>query len=172
MASTASLLAFKIRSGPLSCGRDRGGIFESGAVEKSQAGNLVGNSVNGSTVPTSGSPVKRAADGGRYVQQFEKHFHARMVAVENDARAAARFVYTDRTFNHQVAIDPDIYAAINRHAGFWRVIAASLQTSTFITLGRLYDDKGTRNIAELLEYSNEHIGIFSHATFIARKMTG
>ena len=104
------------------------------------------------------------------MKQIETEFEMRLDGVMKDARAAAGFIYTELTLNHQAGLDGSLHTAINRHAGFWRVVASSLQSSGLISLGRIYDDSTkTFTVHRLIDYAEKNPGIFSHQAFIKRK---
>jgi hypothetical protein len=68
------------------------------------------------------------------------------------------------------SLDPTLFDAIDRYAGFWNMIFGSLQSSGIIALGRMYDDDAqTLSLPKLIEYAETYSGIFSHAAFQTRK---
>ena len=103
--------------------------------------------------------------------QFETDFQVRLDALESDARACAAFAYTEYVLRHRAGADPAVGQLLNEHKAFWWPILSALQKSTFLALGRIFDDdKATHNARELLKFAESHLGIFSQQALEARKI--
>lgn len=105
------------------------------------------------------------------MKQFEEQFEAGLCALEHDARAASIFVYTELTLHHFFGGDFAVLDRVNPHAGFWNGVLASLQTSGFIALGRLYDrDSSDHTIHALLDFLGTYPGLFRPSALEERKL--
>lgn len=99
----------------------------------------------------------------------EKEFNDRMANFERDARAGAVFTYTQLTMHHLT--DPELYECLNNHAAFWNGVMGALQTAAIVALGRIYDSKkGSYSAEVLLDFANQHRGIFSQPFLERRKI--
>jgi hypothetical protein len=78
-----------------------------------------------------------------------------------------------KSFNNVVSVDRDIYRAINENALSWNIINHSLQSTFFITLGRLFDIDGDAfSVHSLLRCCIAHIDQFSLDNLRQRKIKG
>lgn len=105
------------------------------------------------------------------MKRFEEQFESALSALARDARSANVFVYTELTLHHFFGGDFEVLDRVNPHAGFWNGVLASLQTSGFIALGRLYDhDNSDYTIHALLEFIKKHPGLFKPAALEQRRI--
>ena len=72
---------------------------------------------------------------------YEKEFEARLSGIESDANACAVFGYMESTIHYMAGADSQVFDRLNEHPYFWNTILASLQTSSFVALGRLFDSR-------------------------------
>lgn len=104
------------------------------------------------------------------MKQFEQQFEERLSALDKDSASTATFLYTMLSLDYFFSGDFDVRDRINPHAGFWNGILASLQSSTFIGLGRLYDKDGrAHTIDSLLDFASGNSGIFCPSALEKRK---
>jgi hypothetical protein len=101
----------------------------------------------------------------------EENFRERLDALERDARAAVRYLYTGATINHLAAERAPLAAALDRDAGFWNTLLGALHTASVAALGRIYDvHRNVGSAARLLEHSSKYsTGLFSLLALESRK---
>ncbi|MCX7023986.1 MAG: hypothetical protein NT080_05130 [Spirochaetes bacterium] len=76
-----------------------------------------------------------------------------------------------KAINNMAAHDPELRSSLNRNALSWRIILHSLQTTTFIALGRLFDtDKRSLTTRSLLIECSQNIEEFSKPRLTERKV--
>jgi len=96
-------------------------------------------------------------------------FEQELEIFRGEAEAAAQFFYAYLTV-HAVAADHNsVYQLLNRSALFWNTALGALQTATFITLGRIFDQGSPHNIDRLLGLAQKHRTIFSKVALGMRK---
>jgi hypothetical protein len=93
--------------------------------------------------------------------------------IRGDIESAVASNTTYFKIRNMAASDRAILDKFNRAPYFWNLNAYSLQTTFFISLGRLFDKrKDAWSIYDLTEHTIEHIGLFSKASLRERKRAG
>jgi hypothetical protein len=109
--------------------------------------------------PASGKPTAVA----------EAEFERELEVFRTEAGTASQFLYAFLTV-HAVAGDvPAVFKLLNTAPLFWNTNLGALQTSTFVTLGRIFDQDSTHNIDRLLKIAQDNPLIFSKAALGDRK---
>ena len=89
----------------------------------------------------------------------------------NEVTTAAWSFFVWKGFNNIASADKEIYWAINENALSWNIITHSLQSTFFITLGRLFDIDGEAfSVHSLLRSSIDNIDQFSLDNLRQRKI--
>lgn len=96
-------------------------------------------------------------------------FEQELEVFRGEAEAAAQFFYAYLTVHAVAAENKAVYQLLNRSALFWNTALGALQTSTFITLGRIFDQHSPHNIDRLLGLAQKNRVIFSKAALGMRK---
>lgn len=99
----------------------------------------------------------------------EAQFADELEVFRKDAEQAIQFFYANLAVNAAAARDKRILQLLNRAPLFWNTALGALQTSSFIALGRIFDQKSTHNIDRLLGIAQQNPGIFSKAALAGRK---
>jgi hypothetical protein len=103
------------------------------------------------------------------IETAEREFVGRLEAFGKDARSCATLSYTWFTLDLKAGQNFEIRERFNRYPAFWNTVIGSLQASTFVALGRMFDRKrDTYNGTELLNFADTHLGIFSRQAYEAR----
>ena len=101
--------------------------------------------------------------------QPETTFANELEVFQTEAESGIQFFYSYLTI-HAVAGDhKEVHRLLNRAPLFWNTVLGALQTSTFIALGRVFDQNSTHNIDCLLQIAQSNIGIFSKEALSGRK---
>lgn len=104
------------------------------------------------------------------MQAFEASFEQRLEGLGRDSRDAAVFVYTQAALDY-LASDFAVLDRLNQHPEFWIAVGRAFRSSGFIALGRVFDRrKGAHSAEALLDFAENHRGIFSRAALKARRM--
>src|SRR6266700_3550973 len=100
-------------------------------------------------------------------QEFRQLFEV----LDGEVEMAISCFYTDRALNQAALDDAAVYSFLNRHAGFWNVHRYCMQSTFFITLGRVFDTNGdVRSLHTLLGAVIKHPELFSKDRLRARKI--
>lgn len=102
--------------------------------------------------------------------RYEEGFLARLAALEADANAAAISTYIQEAVDY-LAARPEVIDRLQAHAGFWNAVQGSLQASAFVAIARIFDKgKDCHTAKDLIEYVDEHPGIFARDQLRQRKI--
>ncbi len=99
-------------------------------------------------------------------------FKHELEILRRDAEAAKQFFYVYLTIHDVASGRQDVYKFLNRSALFWNTVLAALQTSTFITLGRIFDTTSNHNIDHILNMARNNLSIFSKHSLGIRLQKG
>ena len=92
--------------------------------------------------------------------------------IRGEIDTAFESFYTELEMNQLAIEDQTIFDKLNRNAAFWNPISYSLQTTFFMTLGRIFDVHGDAlSVHKLLRVTAEHPEYFSKAALRARRLT-
>ncbi len=86
-----------------------------------------------------------------------------------EAQSGAQMLYALLSLQATLAEKKNLRDAVNENPLFWKTALAAMQTSFFITLGRVFDTNSKHNLFALLKYAEEHSEIFSLDSLAARK---
>jgi hypothetical protein len=95
-------------------------------------------------------------------------FEAELEIFRNEVEAATQFFHAERTFHVMAAKYKEVHEFLNRTPMFWNTCTAALQTSTIITLGRIFDKKSRHNLDVLLSMARNNRKIFSKEALESR----
>ena len=101
--------------------------------------------------------------------QPEDIFANELEVFRTEAEAGIQFFYSYLAV-HAVAVDrKEVHRLLNRAPLFWNTVLGALQTSTFIALGRVFDQNSNHNIDRLLRIAQSNMAIFSKEALAGRK---
>jgi HEPN superfamily AbiU2-like protein len=98
----------------------------------------------------------------------EADFERELEVFRTEASLASQFFYAYLTI-HAVGGDTAIHRLLNSAPLFWNTILGGLQSGTFVTLGRIFDQNSTHNIDRVLNMAQNNSQIFSKAALGDRK---
>jgi hypothetical protein len=98
-------------------------------------------------------------------------FERELEIFRTEAELAAQFLYAYLSIHETAGRHAPVYRLLNREALFWNTNLGALQTSTFIALGRIFDQeaKSKHNIDHLLKFARDNPDIVSKDALAARK---
>lgn len=99
----------------------------------------------------------------------EKRFVRELEIFRTEVQAGAQYLYAYLSFNSIVSDKKKTLNAVNRTPLFWNTVMSALQTSFFIVLGRIFDQKSPHNIDRLLKAAQDNIEMFSKKALANRK---
>jgi hypothetical protein len=86
-----------------------------------------------------------------------------------EAEWGIQFFYSYLAVHIIASENKEVLQLLNTASLFWKTVLGSLQTSTFITLGRLFDQRSKHSIDRLLKIAESNIAIFSKEALAGRK---
>jgi hypothetical protein len=78
---------------------------------------------------------------------------------------ASKFLYTELAIKDIANKNKRVLTALNYTPTFWNTTLGALQNSTFITLGRIFDNNGKNSINTLLKVVKNNKNIFTKESF-------
>ncbi len=99
----------------------------------------------------------------------EAQFERELEVFRTEAEAAMQFFYAYLTVHAVAADHKPVYRLLNTAPLFWNTNLGALQTAAFMALGRVFDQKSTHNLDQLLRIAQNNLSIFSKASLGARK---
>ncbi|WP_424196177.1 transposase [Ampullimonas aquatilis] len=105
---------------------------------------------------------------------MSKHrdFTVQLENLRHEASTVARFFYADMAINHAASKSKVLLSKLNNTPLFWISCSAALQSSAYISLGRIFDTSSKYNISALLDAMEKNIEIFQSPALISRKKDG
>jgi hypothetical protein len=99
------------------------------------------------------------------VEMEEKEFWDDYEIIRNEVDRAIEAFYTYISIHRIANGNREIYLAMNQHPTFWNINLYSLQTTFFITMGRIFDDgKDTHSVHKLLSSALAHPNFFKNCS--------
>ncbi len=89
-----------------------------------------------------------------------------------EAESAVQFFYSYLTVHSVARENKGVHRLLNQAPLFWNTAVGALQTSTFITLGRVFDQNSEHNVNRLLRIAQSNMDIFSKEALSGRKRRG
>lgn len=99
------------------------------------------------------------------VRDFEKQLNN----FDLEATVVASYVYAEMSIQHAASKSKKLLAVLNRTPLFWRTCYASLQSSAYVALGRVFDLRSPYNIEALIASMEYDMSVFSRSALAARK---
>ena len=100
---------------------------------------------------------------------MEARFTEDLEIFRAEAQSGAQMLYAFLSMQAVLAEKRRLRDAVNENPLFWKTTLAAMQTSFFITLGRVFDTSSKHNLFKLLKYAEDHAEIFSLDALAARK---
>ncbi|MCX5855125.1 MAG: hypothetical protein NTZ24_11280 [Deltaproteobacteria bacterium] len=104
--------------------------------------------------------------------QSEDVFANELEVFRTEAESGIQFFYSYLTVHAVAGENKDVHRLLNQAPLFWNTALGALQTSAFIALGRVFDQKSKHNIDLLLKIAQSNIFIFSKEALSGRKRRG
>ena len=102
----------------------------------------------------------------------EDLFENELEVFRTEAESAVQFLYSFLAVHAVAGEHKEVHRLLNRAPLFWKTMLGALQTSTFIALGRVFDQKSNHNVDRLLKIGQSNMSVFSKAALAGRKRRG
>ena len=118
-----------------------------------------------------GIPVRRSKRSRMAVTGApEVLFEQELEVFRTEVETALQFFYGFLAIHSCAADTPAVHRLLNTAPLFWNSTLGALQTSTFVVLGRIFDQSSPHNIGILLALAQDNPSIFSKAALKRRKL--
>lgn len=106
------------------------------------------------------------------MKEKENIFTRELEVFRVEAHLAIQFFYAYEAINDVLKGNKRALDLVNESPLFWQTISDALQTSFFITVGRIFDQGSMHNVDKLLGVAQDQSVIFSASALEARKRKG
>lgn len=100
----------------------------------------------------------------------EEEFTQKLEVFRSEVESSMQFFYAYLTIHAVASEDTKVYEVLNEYATFWMTNLGALQTSTFITLGRIFDKTSNHNVHALINFAMNNPSIFARDALRKRKI--
>ena len=104
--------------------------------------------------------------------QPEDVFANELEVFRTEAESGIQFFYSYLAVHAVAREHKEVLLLLNRAPLFWNTALGALQTSTFIALGRVFDQQSKHNVDRLLKIAQANMSIFSKEALAGRKHRG
>lgn len=101
-----------------------------------------------------------------------KQFESQLENLRHESNTVAAFVFAEFAIHYRVAQSRRLLQRLNETPTLWKAIAASLQTSAYISLSRVFDEKSKYNLEGLLRAFEKELNVFQRDGLQRRKWDG
>lgn len=103
----------------------------------------------------------------------ESEFWSNFEHIRGEVDKASHSFYTHLTIHRTAGENREVYRALNRHPTFWNIQLYALQSTFFITMGRIFDNsKDAHSVHKLVLGAIAHPEFFSKEALAKRKTDG
>lgn len=104
------------------------------------------------------------------MRTLSDEFEIQLELFREEAQSAIQFFYAWDATHAIAAKDKSVVRLLNQAPLFWNTALGSLQTSTFVTLGRVFDpDSSNHSVTRLVAFAHKNLDIFSKEALAVRK---
>jgi len=104
--------------------------------------------------------------------QPEEVFANELEVFRTEAESGIQFFYSYLAVHAVAGEHKEVFRLLNRAPLFWNTALGALQASTFIALGRVFDQQSKHNVDRLLTIAQSNMAIFSKEALAGRKRRG
>jgi len=107
------------------------------------------------------------------ISKEEENFRGMLEVLRKDQREASQFFYASIATHNLASKSKEVADALNENPLYWNTVLGSLETSFFIALNRIFDNKSRHNIQKLIAFLKANSEeLLSPGALEARKMEG
>jgi hypothetical protein len=99
-------------------------------------------------------------------------FERQLENLEHEAGVIANYVYAEMTIQHAASKSTNLLRRLNQTPVFWIACTAALQSSSYISLGRVFDLGSPYNLEALLKAMELNLQVFQRNALAERKRAG
>jgi hypothetical protein len=102
----------------------------------------------------------------------EQQFSRELDVFRSEAESACQFFYGDLAMHEAALRSARVHRMFNQAANWWNTVGRALQDSTFVAIGRMFDQHSLHCVDRLLKIIERHPDIFSKTALLQRKSKG
>lgn len=106
------------------------------------------------------------------MSQSEDIFTKELEVFRTEAESAIQFFYSFLSIHAVAGEHKEVYRLLNKAPLFWNTTLGALETSTFIAIGRVFDQNSRHNVDRLIKIAQSNMDIFSKESLAGRKRRG
>jgi hypothetical protein len=95
----------------------------------------------------------------------QEKFLVELNIFRNEIILVSRSLYMELAIHAIASKNKSVLTAMNRTPTFWNTVLSGFQNSTFITIGRIFDNDSKHNIHRLFKIAQDNKSIFSKKSF-------
>jgi murein L,D-transpeptidase YcbB/YkuD len=101
-----------------------------------------------------------------------RSFEIQLENFRHESATAAQYLYAEMAIQHAASKSKKLLDRLNKTPTFWLSCRAALQSSAYISLGRIFDTKSSYNVAALLDAMEKNLDLFQSEGLASRKREG
>jgi len=101
-----------------------------------------------------------------------RSFEIQLENFRRESATAAQYIYAEMAIQHAASKSRKLLNRLNNTPTFWLSCSAALQSSAYISLGRIFDTKSNYNVAALLDAMEKNLELFQREGLASRKRNG
>ena len=101
-----------------------------------------------------------------------RSFEIQLENFRRESGVAAQYIYAEMAIQHAASKSKRLLNRLNNTPTFWLSCSAALQSSVYISLGRIFDTKSKYNVSALLDAMENNLDIFQREGLASRKRNG
>lgn len=101
--------------------------------------------------------------------QHEQAFEHELEILRKNCEGAAQCFYGQLAINEVALRRPAVHMVLNENALFWNTTARALQVTTFIAMGRSFDQGAAHGVDRLLKIAQDNPAMFERESLRRRK---
>lgn len=99
----------------------------------------------------------------------QDNFLVQLKNFDHESSIAARYLYAEMAIQHAASKSKKLLNRLNNTPTFWIACGASFQSSAYITIARIFDEKSKYNIDKLLDSMEQNLHLFQRDALAIRK---
>jgi len=101
-----------------------------------------------------------------------RSFEIQLENFRRESVTAAQYIYAEMAIQHAASKSKRLLNRLNNTPTFWLSCSAALQSSAYISLGRIFDTNSKYNVAALLDAMEKNLDLFQREGLASRKRNG
>jgi len=101
-----------------------------------------------------------------------RNFEVQLENFRRESATAAQYIYAEMAIQHAASKSKKLLSRLNNTPTFWLSCSAALQSSAYISLGRIFDTNSKYNVTALLDAMETNLDLFQREGLASRKRNG